>query len=300
MNPNLIATPIVDKNGRNTTVLKKPDTGVSASLRVANIKPVLPPASDSGKPAGRLLPDAGTITVDELLQLGQDYPLLSVHADDGRSAIEILKDHATPESWSFVKKVMESGIAPESVTFFCAVHQSQMTSFRRNEDAEVNALARFHNTLMVAERIEREYPDMKHWDGDIQGRFVSRSVASYNLPFQKGKWTATKQFTTEEEVESAAAVAVFVLNCERNHGGLMGRFIQNKNYRVDDVFLMGTIITNPDVDAYIKNRPDEVRRVMQYMEDEDREYGNSKEEAEAMISFLEGTASSPSLSDGWL
>jgi hypothetical protein len=299
MNPNLIATPIVDKNGRSTTVLKKPGTGTSASLRVANIKPVLPSAPEPQKPSETPLPPLDTITKDELFRLGSEHRFTERSHSDHVS-VDSLVAHATPESWALVKKVLDSGADASVVTHLTYIHEARVeTWWNSYANGAEHAIASLNNSLLVVERLEREYPDLKHWNGGEQAQIVSRALEAYTKMPKQEDCIPLKQFKTVEELDSAVAVSAYILNAERNHGGLMGRFINNTNFFDSDaIHHIGTMIANRSLDTYLRERPHELGRIMKYMED--HEFGNTKQDTNELIRFLDETSASPSLSDGWL
>jgi cytidylate kinase len=294
----IIATPIVDKNGRSTTVLKKLDTGASALQRVSNIKPVLPPASKPQKTSAKRLSPLGEITEEELRQLGQDHPKLSHSTRDVNSAIDILLAQTPPSTWALAKRVIDDGLDADVVVYLTSIHEDRVTRWWTKGKADADhAVDQLNNCMLVAERVERDYSDLKGWGGDFQGRLISSTMETYTQSQNLKRLCPQKLFRSEGNLDSAAAVTAFVMNCERNYEGVSGKFIRNMNVTVSGRSFMGTVITNSDVDAYIRECPQDMPRIMRYMED--YEYGNSEQDAETLISFLEETSESP-LADGWL
>lgn len=295
---NLVATPIVDKNGKRTTVRKKPEAGAGAAQKVANIKPVLSSASRTNKPAAQRLPPLGEITEEELRQLGEEYPELSHSTRDMNSSVDILLAHTPPSTWALVKRVMDAGLDADLIVYLTGIHEARVTRWWTNgaSDAE-HAVAQLNNCMLVAERIGRDYPDMQGESGDFLGRQVSRTLETYAQSVTPNRLRTLKLFRTEDQLDGAAAVTAFVINCDQNHSSFTDSFIRNINISIGSRSFNGAVITNSDVDEYIREHPHDLPRIMKYMDD--YEYGNSAQDAETLISFLEETTDSP-LVDGWL
>lgn len=299
MTNDLVPTLIVDKNGKTTTVRKKPETGRSASLRVANVPPVLPSANAPTRLSATPLPSFGSITESELEHLADQHPAYTYYGRNSACALEILQKCAPPETWALVKRFHDGGGNPQFVEQQVHLFQRRLTDWDGQRNGASYALLHLNSALLVADRIHRDFPDVEHWDPESQSRFVDHSLTGYIKEPAQSDCLRLKPFSTVEELDRITAHTAFVLNAEKHHGGLMGRSIENTMYPdAEGISRFGTIIPNRGVAQYLRQHPNEIRRVMRYMEN--NEYDNTEETAQNLVQFLDETAEVPALDDGWL
>jgi hypothetical protein len=275
-NPNLVPTVITDVTGKVTTVHKKQAGVASGAQRIpapamaqrAVQKPVktatplaLPPALSNDER-------------DELLARLQAVPNFWGGDTSG------MKDWVDETGFALIKEYLDTDrITPMEIKHITGIARVQGWS-----KTEVT------NMLLVTERLRHDSSI------DNQARGWLNSVV-HSLRYNT-EWKHNPPIRTEEDLASAVAVTTFVLrkfHDKDNHLGLVKTVRQSRAWRTPEELV---VISNKHLDALIRERPQDLDRIINYVET-NRMHSANKKPVNVLRDFLDDDIV-PALDDGWL
>lgn len=271
MTSQLAPTPITDKNGKQTTVYKR----------------------TSGAPKKNM-----------------PSPVLAASVGTPLRLPKPLKEH---ESWAWVtstyvdstKHVMPDAEALDPATKAIAKDLGDREIFTHRAmgsligamDASVRGgtnSAMEHNFLLVAEKLCLSGLILSSIENPQCHSLVRSLWGTYFLD-TPGKRKPTTKVTTQEELDSLAALtyATHYWESKGNEEIIQPWYPNNPTTRRKDLVYT---LRNKNLAALIRERPEEVERVIAYVE----ERGSDLFPINDLRDYLDATEGTPSLADGWL
>lgn len=275
-NPNLIPTVITDVNGKVTTVHKK-QSGVAAGAKRIPAPAVAQQAVQKPQTPLNLPPALSREERDELIAHLAAIPNFWGSDTSG------MTDWVDDTGFALIKEYLETDrITPMEIKHITGIARVQGWG-----KTEVT------NMLLVTERVRKDTSI------DSQARGWTNNVVHslpYNVRDTEGKYTSA--IRTEEALTSATAVTTFVLRKfyeKDNNLGLVKTVRQNRAWRSPEELI---VISNKHLDALIRERPQDLDRIISYVE-RNHMHASNKKPVNVLREFLDEDLAS-AIDEGWL
>lgn len=290
---------ITDVNGRVTTVHKRVDAPRSA----LNPMTVPAPAVSVNQPVTRtLLTPPEAITEDESKSLMDWYKSEFSTMYPAASTVEMLTRPIDEETQALLWRVLQGGTVPKEAILWMT-HQYQtnrhkhlvLRSGRQNEKQE-SLREHLRMCLRLVESVGREAPGYASDGGNSYATNISHVIYGSQYIQQKKDDSLPFLLETEEELVALTAVSLYLsdVNDRRSfkHRKIV-RFQLPNNMSVD-----GQYMVNRTLEAFLKENPHEVHRVIEY--GKSRDMGNAAKDTKGIIRHLRETKGMSALGEGWL
>jgi hypothetical protein len=153
-----------------------------------------------------------------------------------------------------------------------------------------------HASLRVAERMSEYDPVSVSGAGYALASTIQNSMKGYCYTPQLEDRVLLTSVNTEEELDSLSAVTFFLHNALSRGDDSQ---YNTKGFKDADLIRVdGMRITNRTLDAFLRENPNEVHRVISYVTE--RGLGHSVRDAKNLIKHLRETADMGALGEGWL
>jgi hypothetical protein len=296
MTNKLIPTPIVDKNGKQTTVHKKASSAAASSSTLARVAPA-PPAAE--KVIGTPLPVVHPLSAGEVEEFIASYSNGRIRRGgklvDTAAVFKSLSGITQGLLW----RVRQAGaIADQDIEMSLDQLQSRVWHrWSATRNPEKVAEENFRAYLLVAERLHRTYPELMKSIGYGTATDLSK-VVEYRDHKQGRTLLSAKEMTTEEEVTPIAAVAAYALVCMyRNSDFYDTDHLVMREYQDEEGrYIEGLMIANKALDTYVRENPEMAVRLAEFVVD--RGLGDSNKDAKFAIEHF--SLDAPALSSGHL
>lgn len=297
---NLTSVPIVDKNGKQTTVRKRLDAQRDSKPLNAPAPSITPKSEVSG-PSRTPLAETPTLSEDQYKEFRewQDKHLNSV-----RYRIEV-KDtdnqRFAPSVEALAWRVIQEGDVPEeTVSKFISTFQTRRSSFyaqtfKHEQDKLLSTLS---NSLLLAEKISKDAPQAPDQVGGPKNyaSFIEKALSGYRYRPKHADPLPNEPIRTEEELASVAAVTRFILDARDRSD--YGSFRDNEFKDIDGKKAKGSYMANRSLDAFLRESPHEIDRALGYIRS--RGIGNTAKDTKQLVRHLKESEDMSVLSDGWL
>lgn len=275
-NPNLTPMTITDVNGKVTTVHKKL-AGVTAGAKR------IPAPAMAQRAAQKPVKTATPLTLPPMLSREERDELLArleAVPNFWGTATSGMTDWVDDTGFALIKEYLDT----DRITPMEIKHITGSARIQGWGKTEVT------NMLLLTDRIRKD-PSI-----DDQARGWLNSVA-HSLPYNT-EWKHSSPLRTEEDLASAAAVTTFVLRklYERDSNlGLVKNVRQSRAWRTPEQLI---VVSNKHLDALIRERPQDLDRIINYVE-RNRMHSSNKKPVNVLRDFLDDDIV-PALDDGWL
>lgn len=285
MNSNTVPTPIVDKNGKLTTVHKAIGRQDGSKSSLSSIAP--PPPSPSGTPIPSLaLPSLSAEEIDAFL--------LS-HAIGKGDMFRSLSGNTQ----ALVRQSLREGAIDDAELDILLRAMRDDLNFGWRNTVGVSKLTEdiMRSTLLTAEALHSRYSLgatlERGWSYSVRQSVIGCGYRG------KGAVSSAPVFSTQEELAPVAAVTAFVLAVkEHAQENSNGKRIVIRNYNdTEGRTHIGTGITSPVLEAYILEHPEAAYEVGKFATQ--RDLGSSAEEIATVISHFQ-TSEARAVREGWL
>lgn len=303
----LIPFPIVDRNGKITTVRRKAAAAPLTTSKLAGATPVRP---DDTKVTGTPLPVVYPLSRGEIEEFLAFYTPCSEASDGAFGSSDPVV--IAPQNMRGTERVFLS-LSGVSQGLLWRVRQSKAMSdsnitvalsrmreksefiWDDSRDARPVAEAMFRSVLLVAERVHVDHPELiqQHRIGYVQ-RALEDAIGGH---FSRGMNTIceTRELSTVEEVSAVAGVAAYlmVVNADgdpKKHTRACDFWDEYKHEH------HGMKIANPTLADYVEANPEQAVRAAKFVVE--RGLGHSKRDAQFVIDHL--NSDTPALSEGEL
>lgn len=275
-NSQLIPTPIVDKNGKRTTVRKR----AAAPSATGNKLPAPTLASTSKSPAGTPLSFPEPLTETQKQAFIATTPLLSA------SYLNMNWDHMlntriSNEDLALIKDFLDNDRLPvEAVKATLA-----------NVSVEPRMMVT-SNALLTIEtiRLRGSLPE----DPVAQRATVIGMMPSIRGLHRNQLSGASRKLTTKEQVEGAAAVVMFISSLDNDIDAKECHVVKNNGSMVSQ-----NSIRNVHLDALIREQPDRLDDILDYIAERGMNK-KTKGPVEDLRKFLKDSDGARAISEGWL
>jgi hypothetical protein len=279
MNPHLIPTVIVDKNGKKTTVHR---TANRPASNVTIPAPTVTAAKSTPQKNSTPLPVPTPIDPKRLNDIQSGFR--------GIQALSVRKN-INPDEAALIKGILERGHVYRKTLGTISGFMGLFSAGESIKDYD-------YNTFLLAERyFQKEgssdgftYHDAELFSEAVQGLYYRRIEESINV----------ERFTTEEELDTNVAVLRIVMLLSSMGGPTRKKAIAYKEYRtIKGKRLRGNFLRNQAFSDLIRENPDSHYEIEKYI----RERGapKNKQEAIALKTYLDnGNENTTAISDGWL
>lgn len=279
MNKNLIPAAIVDKNGRSTTVYRKPD-------RSANHSSIPSPTVKAAKATQQThhtpLPVPPPIDPSRLTER-----LSHLHGIQALSR----RKNPSPEELALINSILDRGhIAPEQLGTV-SDYMGMMSTGERIKDFD-------YNTFLLAERYAQNsgsteifnYNDMHVFKDAVAGLYQRRRPADITV----------ERITTEEELDANVAVLRIVILMSSIGDENLSRNATTKEYRTaTGKRIFGTFLRNQGLAELIRERHESYPDIERYIRD--RGAPKNKREVDALKDYLDNSHEhTTAIAEGWL
>lgn len=272
MAKNLIPTPIVDKNGKATTVHKK-----TSSVSSSQGKIPAPVINGCDAPiTGTPLPVPQHLTPAELTSL-----LGAIDSVDKFAKVESELDR---DALAVTKRILDEGsLSLEVIDMTMQLaYVGTVQSRRATPEAVPPNHVLHYNRLLIAEHLQLGGEQSGEAEAAIRGLARNLDLGDEYM----GK------IETEEELAGCSAVVSFMQKCTESctsgnvHNGSGGSMV-------------GAYIRNKHLDALIRERPDDIDTIVSYVQDRGMNPTN-KGPVNALRKHLDENTQSKAVSSGWL
>lgn len=272
MAKNLIPTPIVDKNGKATTVHKK-----TSSVSSSQGKIPAPVINGCDAPiTGTPLPVPQHLTPAELTSL-----LGAIDSVDKFAKVEGELDR---DALAVTKRILDEGsLSLEVIDMTMQLaYVGTVQSRRATPEAVPPNHVLHYNRLLIAEHLQLGGEQSGEAEAAIRGLARNLDLGDEYM----GK------IETEEELAGCSAVVSFMQKCTESctsgnvHNGSGGSMV-------------GAYIRNKHLDALIRERPDDIDTIVSYVQDRGMNPTN-KGPVNALRKHLDENTQSKAVSSGWL
>lgn len=280
MNRNpLIATPTVDKNGKNTTVYRK--AASSASGKTMTVPKVMEPKTASRK-TGTLLPVPDPIANSKLGAYNKSLK------DSGTTS---LSKNFNAQEAGLVHDIIARGHVSENALLAVTGYMGLRSAGERIPHYD-------YNMLMLLERFCRDEGSEAITE---RPHSFADAVEGLGMRRRESDHITVPPITTEEELDSFNAVVkmmVFVAQHEENAVGL--QISERKEYRtVDGDRLNGRTFRNHSFTALLREQYDEYSTIQKFVAD--RGVPLNKAGVDALRDYLASSDEQHNaVSEGWL
>lgn len=290
--------PIVDKNGRSTTVRKRLDAPDRAS-KMSKVPSPTVASPNASVPLQRTpLSAPAPLSPEQVKEFDDWYSdaMLDRSADEV-SIAGYIKD-LSDESKSLAFRVLQGGVVSKEslTTMLQRSHRGKSMSFAPELNVQDHSVSILHTSLRVAEKMATDDPlivSVRSMDL-VEG--IERTLKGYCYSPDKVERVPVTSIETEEELASLAAVTTFIVHARRE--GNTGQYSRGAFNDADDRRVEGLRISNRAVDKFIRENPHEVQRVIAYAKE--RELGQTVRDAKVLINHLKETSDMNALGEGWL
>jgi hypothetical protein len=305
MTNNLVPTPIVDKNGKRTTVHKKP-AGSGPASKLSAATPVRPAAEEvSGTP----LPVVHPLSPGEVLEFlafftpvydgpggGYGYvdPVIVSPSITGR-APDVFRS-LSGVSQGMLWRVRQAKVLDDlGITVALSrVRWKEQNFWDDLSGSHVPAEELLRSTLRVAERVHADHPDLlAQFDAGQVQHILEDAVGGY---FATGALVCkTRELSTVEEVAAVAGTAAYLLVCTTTFDRL--KFMGSRSFNDPAGRTHSAMVpTNKTLGKYVSEHPEDAVRAAKFVVE--RNIGRSKADAQHVIDYL--ASSAPAISEGYL
>lgn len=304
MTNNLVPTPIVDKNGKRTTVRRKPTGAGPAS------KPVAAPSRPAVEEVvGTPLPVVHPLSMGEVTEFlafftpvydspggGYGYvdPVIVAPSITGR-APEVFRS-LSGVSQGLLWRVRQARALDELGTTIALsrVRWKEEKFWNDIPGSHVAAEELFRSTLLVAERVHADHPGLmpEFGAGQVQ-HILEDAVGGY---FSTGTLVSkTRELSTVEEVSAVAGTAAYLLECSASKDRL--KYMGSQAFNDPSGRTHSAMAPkNKTLGKYVSEHPEDAVRAAKFVVA--RDIGNSKADAQHVIDYL--ALSAPAISEGYL
>lgn len=280
---NLVPTPIVDKNGKRTTVHRKP--AAASGTRLASVPPVPPAEAGTGTPLPVVYP----------LSRGEVEEFLAWFNPSTSDAGLVFNSLSGPTK-GLVWRARQLDVANDSTlgAMLEDYHVKSQSHWYGTDNPERAAEEHLRSCLRVAERVHSEYPQLwerfsereVHWD-------IERALEGYFYRLDDDG-SPVHEITTVEELDSVVAVVAYIISCHDTPAHLgMAIYTDTDGRR-----RTGKVIKNRTLDAYVRQHPELGLRIGELVAE--RGIGDTEDDAQHVLDLLRETAEAPSIQSGWL
>lgn len=296
MTNNLVPTPVVDKNGKLTTVHRKVSSVTANSSKLADAAPV-PPVAE--KVIGTPLPVVHPLSSSEVEEFVAFFSNGRIRRGGKQVDTAAVFRSLSGVTQGLIWRVRQAGAIGDT-DIELALDQLQGRVWQRwsaTPNPEKMAEENLRAYLLVAERLHCDYPELMKSIG--QGTAPDLSKVVEYRDHEKGRvLLAAKEMTTEEDVAPVAAVAAYALVCMyRNSDFYDTEHLVMREYQDEEGrYIEGLMIANKGLDAYVRENPEMAVRVAEFVVD--RGLGDSKKDAKFAIDHF--SLDAPALSSGHL
>lgn len=302
MTNNLVPTPIVDKNGRRTTVRKKPAGAGPVT------KPVAPPSRPVPEEVvGTPLPVVHPLSfgeVEEFLAF-----LIPVYHGPGGAYGHIDPVIASPSvmgdlngsfralsgvSQGMVARVRRSGAIDDNGVIM-AIYRAHWKADRFWNDisgSRIPAEELMRAVLRVAERIHEDRPGFlaQFHPAQVQS-ILEDSVGGYFC--NDTLFAKPHELSTVEEVAAVAGTAAYMLTCSQGDT----KFMKHDSFNDPAGLIYSALVVhNKTLGKHLREHPEDAVRAAEFVME--RDIGKSKQDAQHVIDYL--ASSAPAISEGYL
>jgi hypothetical protein len=276
--PKLVPTQITDRNGKRTTVHKKP-------AAASGPRSALPAPSAAGAPPQ---PQGTPLVLPEPLDkferakyiLSSHLPNVSLAALSTQETLE----RVDLAGLALAKSIVERGsLDPETVKLVLSQYGKPYSPM-------------YVNRLLIAERLEQTIGRGITGNTDrmsyLRGICLAADGLARNHPSGAKILDA---FTTEEELAGCSAVTEFTL-CREFGGSHVSNGYLSDGEGGD---WQGSYIRNRHLDLLIRERPDDVHAIIAYVKERGMHPVN-KGPVKALRAYLDDTTDTSSVGSGWL
>lgn len=275
MNTNLIRVPITDKNGKQTTVLKKAGTSPSSATRIPG-----PASTGVGKSPCTPLTKPKTLTYEEsaLCWTRLSPESRPVYAGAAQRMPEFLER----DTQAILKSIIDKGNVPEQTIYSVLDSMNIDDTYSRNRALE-------HNMLLVAEQM---FAGGHLTEIDLNtGYTLKNCLLGLDFvapPAQRGP---TQKIATVEELEGIAALSYALLKVNTTNISRVSR----KAY--DGTNVVTYMLHNNHLAALIQKRPKDVERIIFYINERG---ARGKRDVVELDRFLDSDEGHSVVGEGWL
>lgn len=198
-----------------------------------------------------------------------------------------------PESEALAWRVLKSGrVSPWAVAELVNDNQLEKFMFRHKDHTPTELRAK----LLVAERVGEINPAISDLAGRALGVYIDNCVDGYGYSPAEENRTSLREINTEEELAAVAAVTTFLVHA-KNEG--IANQQKDGDYKDSQGRRnTGTWMTNHRLKAFLKENPDEVNRVIEYMGS--RYVGITAKDTRDIIQYVHESKELGALDQGWL
>lgn len=296
---NLIPTPIVDKNGKQTTVRKRVDTLQKKALNAP--APSVAASAPVSVPISTPLPEIQPLS-DEEREVFANWQSMLMNNGHFREEIREIAKKPLPSSVEALAwRLTREGDAQETAVRFLTTYHTRRSSqfaktFRHEQEFLFNTL---RNSLLLVDRISKDEtgsPALKIGGPITYANMIDKSLNGYRYSPKMDEVPDLTPIMTEEELSSITAVTRFILDARdrKDYGSC-----REKEYK-DSIGkkLTGIYMANRSLDAFLRENPHEIDRVLKYVQE--RRIGNTVKDTKALVKYLRESKEMGALDDGWL
>jgi hypothetical protein len=275
----LVPTQITDRNGKRTTVHKKPAAapGTRSALPAPSAAGATPP-----KPQGTplVLPEPLDKFERAKYILSNNLPNISFAASSTKETLE----RVDLAGLALAKYMVERGsLDPESVKLVLSKYGKPYSPM-------------YVNRLLIAERLERTIGKGVTGHSERMNYLQAVTLAADGLARNHPSGAKMLDaFTTEEELAGCSAATEFIL-CPDFAGSHVSTAYLSDG---EDGDWQGSYIRNKHLDLLIRERPEDVQAIITYVKERGMHPAN-KGPVKALRAYLEDTSESSSVGTGWL
>ena len=279
MNNSLIPTPIVDKNGRATTVHRKmARTAASSSIPAPTVKAA---KKAPEKPSTPLQPPA-PIDPARLREYQRSFR--------GIQALSLRKNINVDEA-ALIKDILDNDRVEPRLIGLISDYMGILSVGERFADYDYNAFLLLDRYVQSGgDTSVCSYNEAHVFNGAIEGLYQRR----------RGQEVKVEKFSTEEELDANVAVLrMMVLMRETGDDRAGGAIISKEYYTADGKRLNGAYLRNQGFADFIRANYQSYHDIERYVRD--RGVPKNKREVEALKAYVDnGEEHTTAMAEGWL
>lgn len=275
MSDNLIPTAVVDKNGKQTTVRKRAAAPSAASKKLPAPALVTTPTSRPTTPL--VLPE--TMTVKERDAYIAGSPLRDASMKE-YGWDQMLKYQLDDETITLLKHMTESG----------RLSEEDARAILGNTSVSSESTSTYNAFLVIEEaRKQNMLPSSTTYARAVIGT-MTRSV----IGLGRNDSSSNTKFTTQEQVTESAAVVSFIHRMEKNPDTMFQHVTEHRSS------VSETAITNKHLDTLIREHPDRVDEIVDYVTERGLHKKNSGPVDDLRAYLNDSAHGAKAIAEGWL
>lgn len=212
--------------------------------------------------------------------------------------MEMFSTPMDEEAMALAWRVGRAGTVQEGAAFnlLARYHQRRTPKVARAfKISQEKALKTLTTSLLLVEKIGQDNPQVQPDDIYAYTSRIEKVVDAYGYSPKVENRVALVPIETKEELASMAAVATFILDSANRNGA---QHTDTSFVCADGTKVNGSYIANRSLDAYLRENPRDVNKVLDYVAD--RKLGNTVKDTKALVDYLKDTEGNNAVNEGWL